>query len=174
MQPHFPTGYAGEDFIFGDYDAAIGFQITLTPQQFNVKVNGIVYPFMHGITFNPALWYAVIINGSNDFKQLSTYVYSLDPSINYTGLPQSGNDNLVPVYSQILDVAQAFSWNSNTNYNIRGANLYLTNLRLFQEPVEFEQHNNVLNQYVVRDAQLATIIDNAIPSLGFQKFRNPR
>jgi hypothetical protein len=174
MQPHFAVNYAAEDFIFGDFDAINGFQITLSPQQFNVKINGVVYPFIHGITFDPKKWYAVIINGSNDFKQLSAYVYSLDPSINFVGLPQSASDNLVPVYSEILNVAQAFSWNSNTNYNIRGANLYLTNLRLFQQTIEFEQHSNVLNQYVVRDAQLATIIDNAIPSLGFQKFRNPR
>jgi len=32
----------------------------------------------------------------------------------------------------------------------------------------------VLNQYVVRDNQHALIIDNAIPSLGFQRYTNAR
>jgi hypothetical protein len=57
-------------------------------------------------------------------------------------------------------------------YQLKGGKLKLTNIRLFNTPVEPEQHNNVLNQYVVRDNQLAIIIDNALPSLGFQKFRN--
>ena len=50
----------------------------------------------------------------------------------------------------------------------------MTNIRVFNTPIEFEQHSNVLNQYVVRDNQLALVIDNAIPSLGFQKFANAR
>ena len=34
--------------------------------------------------------------------------------------------------------------------------------------------NDILNQYIVRDNQLAKLIDNAIPSIGFQKFRHTR
>ena len=43
-----------------------------------------------------------------------------------------------------------------------------------RKPIEFEQHSNVLNQYVLHDNQLAILIDNAIPSLGYQKFKNAR
>ena len=50
----------------------------------------------------------------------------------------------------------------------------MTNIRVFNTPIEVEQHSNVLNQYVVRDNQLAQVIDNAIPSLGFQKFANAK
>ena len=50
----------------------------------------------------------------------------------------------------------------------------MTNIRVFTNVIEFEQHNNVLNQYVVRDNQLSILIDNAIPSLGYQRFKNAR
>ena len=50
----------------------------------------------------------------------------------------------------------------------------MTNIRVFTNVIEFEQHHNVLNQYVVRDNQLSILIDNAIPSLGYQRFKNAR
>ena len=61
-------------------------------------------------------------------------------------------------------------WNSNSNFQLRGNGMYMTNLRIFEQTIEAEQRSNVLNQYVVRDNQLAKMIDNAIPSIGFQKF----
>jgi hypothetical protein len=69
----------------------------------------------------------------------------------------------------------AISWDlESSNYALKGGQLKITNIRLFDTPIEVEQHSNVLNQYVVRDNQRAMIIDNALPSLGFQKFRNAR
>ena len=52
--------------------------------------------------------------------------------------------------------------------------MYMTNLRIFEQTIEAEQRSNVLNQYVVRDNQLAKMIDNAVPSIGFQKFFHSR
>lgn len=173
IQPQFKQGYAGDDFIFGDYDSMLGFNTTLSAQEFKVNINGIQYSFHHGINFSSSKWYAFILNGSNSFKQLSLYIYSLDPAINFNK-PQLGDNDLVYEFNETKNIEQAFSWNSNTNYNIRGGNMFLTNLRLFKTPVEYEQHHNVLNQYLVRDSQLAIIIDNAIPSIGFQKFKNAR
>lgn len=173
FQPQFPTGYAGEEFLFGDYDAMLGFRIVVSSQEIKISINGVVYSYMHGLTFTTDKWYGLILNGSNQFKQLSVYIYSLDPANNF-GLPQTADNNLQIEFGEVKNVQQAFSWNSNTNYAIRGGKLFLTNIRLFNTPVEFEQHHNVLNQSMVRDSQLALIVDNAIPSIGFQKFKNAR
>jgi len=43
--------------------------------------------------------------------------------------------------------------------------LEMTNIRLFKKIIGKEQHINILQQYIVRDNQLAHIIDNAIPSI---------
>ena len=173
IKPQFPTGYLAEEFLFGDYDVNNGFRTLLSSQDLKVIVNGITYIFQHNVTFDPAKWYAIILNGSNSFKELSLFIYELDLSFNFN-FPQNGDNDLSLKFSEVKSVSQAFYWNSNTNYHLKGGKLSLTNLRFFKQPIEFEQHSNVLNQYVVRDSQLAVIIDNAIPSIGFQKFRNAR
>lgn len=50
----------------------------------------------------------------------------------------------------------------------------LTNVRLFKKPIEAEQRVNILQQYVVRDNQLALIIDNAIPSIQLRRYNQNR
>jgi hypothetical protein len=50
----------------------------------------------------------------------------------------------------------------------------ITNVRMFKKPIESEQRLNILQQYVVRDNQLATIIDNAIPSIQLRRYNQAR
>ena len=57
---------------------------------------------------------------------------------------------------------------------LKGGKLNLTCLRIFDKAIDTTEFKNVLNQYVVRDNQHALVIDNAIPSLGYQKFKNAR
>ena len=104
---------------------------------------------------------------------MSLYVYALDPNSN-EGLPQLQDNDLIPAFHETKELNNAMMWNSDTYYRLNGAKLHITNIRMFEKPIELEQHHNVLNQYVVRDNQLASIIDNAIPSIGFQKFKNAR
>ena len=88
--------------------------------------------------------------------------------------PQDQSNNLIEEYTNVKDIGQPLAWISNSNYALRGNKTYMTNIRVFERVIELEQHHNVLNQYVVRDNQLSTLIDNAIPSLGYQRFRNAR
>ena len=52
--------------------------------------------------------------------------------------------------------------------------LKLTNVRMFKKPIEAEQRINILQQYIVRDNQFATIIDNAIPSIQLRRYNQAR
>jgi len=112
---------------------------------------------------------------------LEVSIYSLDPNSNITTtsggnivLPQSSSNNLILEFKENKLMPYNIAWESSSNYTLRANDMYMTNIRMFNTPIELEQHSNVLNQYVVRDNQLAIIIDNAIPSLGFQKFANAR
>ena len=49
-----------------------------------------------------------------------------------------------------------------------------TNIRLFNKTIGQGQHRNMLQQYVVRDNQLASIIDNAIPSIQLRRYNQSR
>jgi len=181
FSPKFALTSNTDYYLFGDNDAINGFKLTLSNTEFKLNVNGITEVFTHGITLDKNKWYAYIVNVNNAFMQLEINIYSLDPNSNLITqvggsniMPQLSSNNLVPEFHENRLMTFQIAWESSSNYTLRANDMLMTNIRVFNTPIEFEQHSNVLNQYVVRDNQLATIIDNAIPSLGFQKYSNAR
>jgi hypothetical protein len=181
FSPQFNSSSTKDYYLFGDNDAIDGFRLTLSNTEIKLSVNTVIESFQHGITFNKNTWYAYIVNINNDFSQLGVSIYSLDPNSNSTIrqngssiTPQMSSNNLISEFYETRPITGLLVWESNSNYTLRANEMYMTNIRVFNTPIEYEQHSNVLNQYVVRDNQLATVIDNAIPSLGFQKFANSR
>lgn len=181
FSPQFALTSNTDYYLFGDNDAIDGFKLTLSNTTFKLSVNGITESFTHGITLNKNKWYAYIVNINNAFMQLEINIYSLDPNSNLITqvggsnvMPQLSSNNLVPEFHANKLMPYQIAWESSSNYTLRANDMFMTNIRVFNTPIEFEQHSNVLNQYVVRDNQLAIVIDNAIPSLGFQKYANAR
>ncbi len=181
FSPQFTNTSTEDYYLFGDNDAITGFKLTISNTQFKFHVNGMEEVFTHGITLSKDIWYAYIVNVNNEFLQLEVNIYSLDPNSNIITqvggsniLPQMSSNNLVSEFTENRLMPLNLAWESISHYSLRANNMYMTNIRVFNTPIEFEQHSNVLNQYVVRDNQLAIVIDNAIPSLGFQKYANAR
>jgi hypothetical protein len=154
-------------------DTADKFSITISNTELIVTTPQGVQYFTHGIAFNPAKWYGYVVNINNEFLQMSASIYSLDTSNNMM-LPQSAGNNLTNEFTQIVPQLEEQIWTSQAKFELQANNMIMTNIRVFDTPVEFEQHSNILNQYVVRDNQHAIIVDNAIPSIGFQKYANAR
>jgi hypothetical protein len=154
-------------------DTADKFSITISNTELIVTTPHGVQYFTHGITFNPAKWYGYVVNINNEFLQLSASIYSLDIT-NNTMLPQSAGNNLTNEFTQTVSQIEEQIWTSQAKFELRANSMLMTNIRVFDTPIEFEQHSNILNQYVVRDNQHAIIIDNAIPTIGFQKYANAR
>jgi len=181
FSPQFSTTDLNDYYLFGDNDAIEGFRLVLNNNSFKFNVNGISEVFTHDITFNKNKWYAYVVNVNNEFLQLGVSIYSLDPNSNKNVVvggslvtPQMSSNNLISEYTSNRQMTIPMTWESSTSYSLRANNMFMTNIRVFDTPIELEQHVNVLNQYVVRDNQLAPVIDNAIPSLGFQKYTNSR
>lgn len=182
FKPQFNSTSTDEYFLFGDNTALTGFKMYISNTKFKILVNGDSTEISHGITLDSNKWYSYIVNLSNEFLTTGVYIYSLDLQSNVlsTGtlplpnLPASASNNLVLEFDNVIQNIAPISWDSPSKFMLRGNNMHMTNIRMFNTPIELEQHINVLNQYVVRDNQLATIIDNAIPSLGFQKFANAK
>ena len=166
FNPRFNTG-SGDHFIIGDSTALTGFKSYINDSEFKVMSNGNTITFNHGINLQKE-WYAFVLNISNEFSSMSLSIYNL----NEVGLPQNSPTQLIELFNEVK--SSGMIWNSNSNFQLRGNGMYMTNLRIFEQTIEEEQRSNVLNQYVVRDNQLAKMIDNAIPSIGFQKFRHTR
>jgi hypothetical protein len=178
FNPQFETTDTGEYILFGDLAAMNGFKLFVSQTSFRVSVAGIDYVFNHGLTLQKDTWYGYILNINNEFMQMSSYLYRLDQTNNRGTVapnrPQDASNNLIEEFGEVKDVGLPIIWTANSNYNIRGNKTYMTNIRVFDRVIEFEQHHNILNQYVVRDNQRALLIDNAIPSLGYQRFKNAR
>ena len=52
-----------------------------------------------------------------------------------------------------------------SKYELKNSSLKLTNIRLLRDTIEEEKHSLWLNRNIVRDSDLAIIIDNAIPKM---------
>lgn len=172
FQPQFNNNDTGEYMLFGDLAALGGFKMFLSNNTLKLIANDNVYEFQHNIQFTTN-WYGLVLNINNTSLQLNTAIYKLDPSVNYNS-PQNSSNDLVESYHETKNIGQPLMWNTESNYHLRGNMTYMTNIRVFSKVIEWEQHHNILNQYVVRDNHLAYLIDNAIPSLGYQKFYNAR
>lgn len=172
FKPQFNNTDNSEYMLFGDLAALGGFKIFLSNTTLKIVANNNIYEFQHNIQFTKD-WYGFVLNINNTSLQLNTSIYKLDTTFNYNN-PQGSSNDLVETYHKTKNIGQPLIWNSKSNYHLRGNMTYMTNIRVFNKVIEYEQHHNILNQYVVRDNHLAYLIDNAIPSLGYQQFYNAR
>lgn len=169
--PRFASNSVGNYRLIGDSNST--FEITISNTELLVTTPQGTQTFIHGITFDPAKWYGYVVNINNEFLQLSASIYSLDLSNNNL-LPQNASNNLTNEFTQTVTLTDELVWSTQAKYQLIANEMLMTNIRVFDRPIEFEQHSNILNQYVVRDNQYAIIVDNAIPSIGFQKYANAR
>ena len=149
-----------------------GFEIKLSKSKVLIRINNQDYEFSHGLILSPEKWYTLLINMSNTYDELSVRIMTLDEQANFTN--PTGEMDLDELYYDKLPLLSAIIWQTDVNWTLRGSQLHLTNIRLFDKTVEEEQQIAVLHQYVVRDAQHLIIADNAIPSLQVQKFNQAR
>ena len=154
-------------------DANNVFKITISNTELILTTPVGVETFTHGINFVKDEWYGYVVNINNEFLQISASIYSIDQTI--TGiLPHTAQSNLINKFNETRQLTEEIIWESQSSYELRSNRTYMTNIRVFNTPIEFEQHTNVLNQYVVRDNQHSIIIDSALPSLGYRKYGNSR
>lgn len=132
-------------------------------------------------------WYAFVVNISNKYKQISINAWKLsyDP-VN----PSQQSSELIKVHEYVqaittpitfdapenivIDPSSPFYGTDQNSYKIFASPLYLSNLRLFKNMIDIDNQSTVLNQNIVRDAQLAHIIDNAKPMFNAPKFVRSR
>jgi hypothetical protein len=139
------------------------------------------------LQFTPVFgdWYAIVVNISNKYKQVAINIWemSYDPTN-----PQEQSSNLNNVHEYVRSLSTTYTFaaepdlntdlnspyygTDNNSYKIITSPLYISNIRLFKQMIDIDKQSIVLNQNIVRDAQLAHIIDNAQPLLKLPKFAN--
>ena len=150
-----------------------GLEISISANSTIVKINGDLHTITHTTALENKTWYGFVFNLNNGFKTFSVSTYKLDPLSNF----QKTNANIKTfeqINHEVKNFANPYGWTLQKNYQLMPANLDVTNIRLFKKTIGLDQHMNVLQQYVVRDNQLAHIIDNAIPSIGLRRYNQSR
>jgi hypothetical protein len=136
-------------------------------------VNNETFQFPFGVAPVNGQWYGMVFNLNNTYKQIANYIYKLNSASNSN--PNMPIDQtLTEVMNTKIDMGNAHGWVTDKQYSLMPGKLKMTNIRLFKKTIGQAQHKNMLQQYIVRDNQLADIIDNAIPSIQLRRYNQSR
>lgn len=148
------------------------FSITYTTNWFVIYIGGQHYKFelfKQSVSLDKNSWYSFIINVNNLAKQLSLFIYTTNTD---TG-GKIEDSKLSKLYSHTVSSSN-MSLPNGLNWKLIASKTDLTNIRLWKFPIEEEQHESILSQYVVNDTHLTLILDNASPQLKLERASNPR
>ena len=130
------------------------FKVILNGKSIEIEYNGKSYSSNY--TFEVDKWYMFIVNYNEMANQFSVFVY------------QEKDNKIEKVYKN--------TWNSveikediDGEWTLYGNECKFTNFRVWKAPIEEDVQVSILQQYVVNDTHLTTLVDNATPQLLLQK-----
>ena len=153
-------------------DPAVSF--TYTQSWFIIDLGDYVYTYdlsSQGLTLIKDIWYGIVINMNSLANQLSLFVYSLIDNVH--GNDPALNADLNLDFEQVQTLTPV-SIEDNLSWKILASPAHLTNIRIWKSPIEVEEQNNILSQYVVNDTHLTLLLDNATPQLRLTRVTNSR
>lgn len=133
----------------------------IVDRYFKIYLNDKKYLFILNKNLNVEYWYGIVVNISNQFKQLNLNLWDMLYNENDANSPKTNDLN--NVYNFTYNNIDEFKFNLNDKYKILASELNLTNIRYFNNIIEFEKQKIILNQNIIKDADKAIIIDNALP-----------
>jgi hypothetical protein len=149
-----------------------GLKISTSVDIISMQINDDTHQFTYDSSISSDTWYGLVFNINNKYNKITATVYKLEPDNNL--LPSnSTQDSITKILDKTKSVS-SYGWVTDKQYALMPGQLKMTNIRMFKKPIEAEQRLNILQQYVVRDNQLATIIDNAIPSIQLRRYNQNR
>lgn len=128
-----------------------------------ITLNSIVYVMPLDADITSEDFYGVFINVSNEFRQISSYLWQRKWVANNPSSPQT--TDLFNIYNRTINNVEPDDRSNTKVFEILASNTLMTNIRLYDTIVEFEKQSLILNQNIVKDSQRALIIDNALPRL---------
>lgn len=170
-----------EVYNFMDYyDAtnSLGWKVDLSNDAIQVKLNSdtytydlMGYPSDQNMAFEEDVWYCYVLNVDQRNRKLEHHVYkrNVDDENDAANLSSTilrkvyqGSQDITPITYQI---------ERNVTCQILASDMSVTNIRLFMETIPAEQHNKILNQYIIRDdSKYLVFADNATTRLYLPKF----
>jgi len=130
------------------------FKVVVNGKNIEIAYNGKSYT--SNFTFENDNWYIFVINYNELANQFSIFVY------------QEKESKLQKVYKNTWNDA-TIKEDTTGEWKLYGSECKFTNFRVWKAPIEEDEQISVLQQYVVNDTHLTTLVDNATPELLLQK-----
>lgn len=169
------TSATAEQTLIDGWQANKGLKITVNQTHIKAYVNDLIleYPFATGMAPVNGNWYGLVYNLNNTYTNTGAYVYKLNPDSNKL-TAMATTDTLTEAMDVQFELSSAQGWVTKKQWSLMPGKLSMTNIRVFKATIGKDQHTNVLQQYIVRDNQLAEIIDNAVPSIQLRRYSQNR
>lgn len=161
------------------YDSvnSLGWKLNLSNDSLSLTLNSDVYnfdllgyPSDQNIALLEDTWYCLVVNIEQRQRKIDYYIYKRnvedeDDAANLTNTilrkVYGGSETITPISYQI----------ENNTCEILASDMSVTNIRMFTEPIPEDQHNKILNQYIIRDdSKYLIFADNATTRLYLPKF----
>lgn len=161
------------------YDSinSLGWKVNLSNDALTVTLNSDNYSFdLLGYSSDQNLailedtWYCLVVNIEQRQRKIDYYIYkrnveeeedAADLTSTILRKVYNGSQTIEPVGYQI----------ENTTCEILASDMSITNIRIFMEALPLNQHNKILNQYIIRDdSKYLVFADNATTRLYLPKF----
>lgn len=157
---------ANENILLDGYENGKGWKVSIFASRYIIFKDGEKeYLNILQTDLVEDYWYAMFMNVSNFYKQLTIDLWVR--KWNEQNAQPIQTTDLENIYSNtISNLSTIDRSNAGVKYKLKGGNLQITNLRLYDK-IETEQTKQsiILNETIVQDAQFGIIIDNAIQRL---------
>lgn len=139
-----------------------GYKFDISGGTFSTTINNDVYSMNVESHLDDDIWFAVLVNIDQRQRKITQYLYKRNvnremdaKNLNSTKLKllTSLEQDYVPNKYELDDTKLIMK--------ITGSLMKLTNLRIYDDIIPFEQHTKIMNQQIVRDTDHAILADNA-------------
>jgi hypothetical protein len=130
------------------------FKVQQSGKSVIINYNGVEY--IPNYSFETDKWYQFVINYNELSSQFSIFIYEeIDNKIKRIFKNTWNNTNIKE--------------DTEGEWLLYGNECKFTNFRVWKAPIEEDVQLSILQQYVVNDTHLTTLVDNAAPELLLQK-----
>ena len=162
-------------FDYHDSTDSIGWKANLRNDKIIVQLNNDEYT-LNLLGTNDVLaleeetWYGYVLNNDQRQRTISQYVNKRNVDFEEDAARLSSTI-LREVYSNTQKMTPVDYEIENINPVVLGSDMRMTNIRLFDEIIPLDQHNKILNEYIIRnDSKYLVFGDNATAKLSLPNF----
>lgn len=165
--------------FFNHYDVSnsLGWKVNLSNDNIGVTINSATYNFnLTGATISNTIglleqtWYCYVLNVNQRQRKIEQYIYKRDVD-NEDEAASLTSTILRSEYENTQDMVPDGFELENTYGMLLGSDMKLTNVRLFVDVIPKDNHNKILNQYIIRDdSKYMVFADNATTRLYLNNF----